>query len=238
MSTKYFIMTKQDNSVYNNDGNQLVHLNNSLCYILPSNLLTCYFEKGLFEAGLIDWCKQLCSTDKIMLDIGSHTGTYAISLSKYNKSVYCFEPQKMTYYALCGSVALSNLQNVVCLNYGLGSKEQCGTNSLKIVSNDGGGSSLHDSHLEVLREEEIEIRTLDSFELENISFIKMDVEDNELYVLLGALETLKKSNYPKILFECNDTNKNKELFIFLKSLDYNIITVGGANNMYLAELKN
>ena len=236
MSTHYMILTKpSDKNIVNNDENQIISLSkNELCFILPKNLSSCYLDNGLFEAPLIDWSKQFCSKNKITLDIGSHTGTYGISLSKNSKEVYCFEPQKMTYYALCGSVALSNLENIKCLQLGLGSIEQVGKNKLKIVSNDGGGSSLHATTF--LKEEEIEIATLDSLLIDNIGFIKMDVEDNEEYVIRGGIETLRRSNMPTILFECNDKNKNSELFELLISIGYKIINVSSYNNMYLAYL--
>ena len=96
----------------------------------------------------------------------------------------------MTYYALCGSVALSNIRNVNCINYGLGSLEQVGIKDLYIVSNDGGGSTViisnsNSSH--ILATEIIEIKTLDSFNIRDIGFIKMDVEENEINVLMGAI---------------------------------------------------
>ena len=180
-----------------------------------------------------------------MLDIGAHSGTYTIALSNYSKHVYSFEPQKMTYYALCGSVALSNLRNITCYNYGLGSKEQVGIKDLFIVSNDGGGSTVignnqssnHDiTHNNALAIEKIEIKTLDSFNVGNVGFIKIDVEENELNVLYGSLETLKNSNYPTILFECNkDKAINwKELFEFLTNLGYKTVDVSGVSNMFLA----
>ena len=146
--------------------------------------------------------------------------------------MYSFEPQKMTYYSLCGSVALSNLKNVTCHNFGLGSQEQVGEKELFIVSNDGGGSTLIKNQSPVLSTETVTIRTLDSLQLKNVGFIKMDVEENELNVLKGAVETLKNSNYPTILFESNDINE--ELFNFIKQLSYNIIQVSGVNNMFLA----
>jgi FkbM family methyltransferase len=240
MSTKYFILTKpndSEKSVTNNDTNQLVHLNNQLCYILPHNLINCYADRGLFESGLIEWCKQFCSPDKIMLDIGAHTGTYAISLATSCKKVYCFEPQEMTYYALCGSVALSNIRNIHCHNIGLGSEEQVGKTILNIVSNDGGGSSIHQSQgMNVLKQEEIVIDTLDSFNLTDVGFIKMDVEENEYFVLLGAKKTIESSGFPNILFECNNPGDNKQLFEYLITLGYKIIHVSGVNNMYLATL--
>ena len=76
------------------------------------------------------------------------------------------------------------------------------------------------------------MRTLDSFKIDNISFIKMDVENNELQVLLASENTLRRSNYPKILFEMNQTNT--DLISFLDRINYNIIQVGGSTNMFLA----
>lgn len=93
----------------------------------------------MFEKNLIEWCKQFCKKDQNILDIGAHSGTYTISLADYCKNVYAFEPQKMTFYSLCGSIALSNITNTTCLNYGLGSSEQVGKQILKIISADGGG---------------------------------------------------------------------------------------------------
>jgi FkbM family methyltransferase len=235
MSTKYFILTKED--TINNEKDQIIYTNNPTTYILPQVNLEYYSKHGLFENQLIEWTKQLLTKDKIFLDIGSHSGTYAISLADLCSEVYCFEPQKMTYYALCGSVALSNKQNITCFQMGLGSKNQVGTKILNIVSNDGGGSSIHITK-DILREEQIEIRTLDSYNIDNIGFIKMDVEENELDVLKGAKDTIIKSNYPKVLFESNptDVTKRTELFEYITTtLKYRIIQIGGYSNMYLAE---
>jgi len=254
MSCSYFILTKPiDNPINNNDNNQIIYLNKNHNYILPETNINYYIKNGLFESHLIEWSKQFCKKDKIMLDIGAHSGTYTIALSNYNKHIYSFEPQKMTYYALCGSVALSNLRNITCYNYGLGSQEQVGIKDLFIVSNDGGGSTIIDNNQENLQignqnnnqnniqnntlvTEKIEIKTLDSFNIFNIGFIKIDVEENELNVLYGSIETLKNSNYPTILFECNK-NKSincKELFDFLNNLSYKTVSISGVSNMFLA----
>ena len=227
----YFILTKPINVETNdNQQNQIVCLNGK-AYILPKNNLNYYINHGLFENRLIEWCKQFCRKDQNILDIGAHSGTYTISLADYSKHVYAFEPQKMTFYSLCGSVALSNITNVTCINYGLGSTEQVGKQQLNIVSLDGGGSSLHNNN-NSLQTEEIEVRTLDSFNIDNIGFIKIDVEENELQTLMGSQNTLIKSNYPKILFEMN--NECPPLLEFLKSLNYDIVSIGGCKNMFLA----
>ena len=235
MSTKYFLLTKTDGNTEDNKDNQIFVLN-KLCYLLPETLMSDYYRQGLYESGLIEWCKQFCTKSTSFLDIGAHTGTYTLSLSSRCKEVYSFEPQKMTYYALCGSVALSNLTNVTCLNVGVGSSEQVGKNVLNIVSNDGGGSTLHEPNGPVFRTETIEVDTLDSIakthSICNVGFIKMDVEENELHVLQGATEMLKQSNYPKILFECNSNNPT--LFDYVKLLGYKIVQLSGVSNMFLA----
>jgi len=238
MSTNYFILVKQhEDDTANDTRNQLMYPNTNTVYILPANNLSYYVDHGLFEKSLISWCRQFCNKNSAMLDIGAHTGTYSIALASHANTVHSFEPQKMTYYALCGSIALSNAKNVTAHNIALGSPSQVGIQTLNIRSNDGGGSSLQTFADPVLGKEEVEVRTLDSYNFQNIGFIKMDVEDNELNVLNGAIQTVKKNNYPTILFESNQ--ENKELFTFiLNELGYgNIIPIKGYSNMFLTEPK-
>ena len=122
MSTRYFILSKPLSSpIHETDQQQVVSLAPTNVYLLPQVNLDYYVKNGLFECQLIEWCKQFCSKDKVFLDIGAHSGTYTISLADCAKEVYSFEPQKMTYYSLCGSVALSDKQNVSCFQVGLGS---------------------------------------------------------------------------------------------------------------------
>ena len=235
--SKYIILTKDEkNTVDDNRNNQVYMINKSQTYLLPSCLVNCYIQRGLFESNLIEWVKQYCSKDKIMLDIGAHTGTYAISLAPYSKKVLAFEPQKLTYYALCGSVALSSLENVDCFQYGLGSIEQEGEQKLNIVSEDGGGSTVVNTTVNVIKHEIINVKTLDSLNLiEAISLIKMDVEENELEVLKGGILTIARCGYPNILFESNNA-ANVAIFDYLRTvMNYRIVRINGYSNMYLAE---
>ena len=229
----YFILQKSQNEkIDDNKTTQIIYTNNLNSYILCKNLIDDYIKNGLFESNIIEWSRQFCRSDKIFLDIGAHTGTYSISLYKNCKHVYSFEPQKMTYYALCGSVALSNCDNITCYNFGLGSDTQTGENILNIPSIDGGGSSICQLS-NIIRQEKVDIKTLDSLNCLDISFIKIDVEGNELSTLKGSINTLKRNNLPHILFECNDCNNNKELFNFLTDIGYKCNNIG-VWNMFLA----
>ena len=72
------------------------------------------------------------------------------------------------------------------------------------------------------------------FTIAPIRLIKMDVEDNEFFVLQGGVNTLKISGFPPILFECNDKTKNGKLFDIMEKMSYRIVTLSGVSNMYLA----
>ena len=164
----------------------------------------------LKENSLIEWCEQLCSPDKVFLDIGAHTGEFTISLADKCKKVYAFEYEQMIYYALCGGVALSNLDNVTCLNFKLGSEEQFATNS-----------------------------TIDNIlcstpDISNIGFIRINNVDCLLNILKGSLETLKQSNYPKILFKV-DKNNIDNINSLLSNLEYKFIKINNCEDIYLAE---
>lgn len=236
MSTSFFILSKNKiTNVAKTEEDDIISIANKTNYILPKNQINYYINNGLYESVLIEWSKQFCHKDKIMIDIGAHTGSYALSLSSYCKHVYAFEPQKMTYYALCGGVALSNARNITCINKGIGSLEQVGNMKLNIISSDGGMSSLHtnDSY-PIIDTENIEITTLDNMNFSEISFIKIDVEENEKQVIEGAIKTIEMCNYPHVLFECNNRVAHSDLFSLLHKINYSVTLLNGFQNMYLA----
>jgi len=64
----------------------------------------------------------------------------------------------------------------------------------------------------------IEVRTLDSFELTNVGFIKIDAEGHELSVLKGAIETLRTS-HPRLLLEAEDRHRPNAVSSVVRFLD-------------------
>jgi len=68
----------------------------------------------------------------------------------------------------------------------------------------------------------VEITTLDSYEFDNVDFIKIDVEGYEPKVLAGAEKTIKK-HWPVMCVEINtDDNNSQEI---LESWGYKLIAV-------------
>jgi len=62
--------------------------------------------------------------------------------------------------------------------------------------------------------------TLDSFNFDDVDFIKVDVEQGELEVIKGSLKTIEK-NKPVIMFE-NKRNENDSVIDILTDLGYKI----------------
>ena len=57
-----------------------------------------------------------------------------------------------------------------------------------------------------IREVEVACKPLDQYGLEDVGFLKIDVEGHELAVLRGATETISRS-YPSILVEAEDRHR-------------------------------
>lgn len=209
----------------------------------PNETSACVVRDGIYEKSLIEWAAQFLHKDKIFVDIGAHMGTYSILYAPHSKAVYSFEAQRMTYYQLCGGIALSDQSNIYAHNVGLTCPEEAGTTkTLNVISADGGGSTFDQGAVslnggKILQSEAVKMMTLDDYRLDDISLIKIDVEGYELNVLKGAQATIARSK-PKILFEAwthpDYAAKKKELFEYLASIHYSITPINGYPFMFLA----
>ena len=115
---------------------------------------------------------------RVCLDIGSNIGQWTRPLAKRFESVVCFEPNPN--FRECFEKNIQE-KNVLLWPYGLSNKEH---------------KAKQDFNSTVLQQEDgdIECRTLDSFGLTNVDFVKIDVDGFEIPLLTGAIETLTKNN--------------------------------------------
>ena len=132
----------------------------------------------------------------IAVDAGANIGLVAIPLAQALLSrkgvVHAFEAQRMMHYALCGSAALNDLENLIIRNKALGSR-QCVLRAAKpnyAEPQDFGLFSLTAQDGDLL--EEVEVVTVDSLELPRLDFLKIDVEGMEIEVLTGARRSLER----------------------------------------------
>jgi len=143
------------------------------------------------------------------IDIGANRGVWTYGMSRCFTRVYSFEANEEVAEDLVAS-RKSNINVEIC---GLSSRE--GEASLYIPLRKGiqltGWASLRSgncpdtvTHLE----RKIRLKTLDSFGLSGVSFIKIDTEGHEVEVLRGAVKTFA-SNSPLALVEVMDTNRDE-----------------------------
>lgn len=207
-----------------------------------------YVRNGLYEKSIIKWVMDnFVKEDKAFIDIGAHMGHYTLNIGHTAKKVYAFECSPKSFNYLCANIALQDLNyKVDKFNVALSNKE--GTAKYYIRDPlDGGSNGIEQFNRDVSNNShciEVPTRTLDSFGLKNIGFIKIDVEGHEKEVLEGALNTLKENNYPPFIFESwipdgNETDipktkLRKELFEYIQSLGYKIHGINGWPEEFLA----
>ena len=167
----------------------------------------CLAEGTPWELQYMKLMKNYIRPGSIALDIGSHIGTYTMFMShlvRNNGYVIAFEPQAKIFRELYKNIQLNDRKNIIPLHLALGNKEEI-VYMGEIEPHNEGGRSIQESGIEPVL-----MRTLDSFHFENISFIKIDVENMEDELLEGAKETLQR-NKPVLFIEIqgNDVLINK-----------------------------
>lgn len=173
-----------------------------------------YVSKSIFQYGEFspEECEYIVSIagSGIVLDVGANLGCISQALVAAGKHVIAFEPQPAIFELL-----VKNCPTVPCMNVALGSKEGTAYMPRVDYSKRGnfGGLGIGSGNLPVV------VRTLDSYNLENVSLIKIDVEGFEEEVLRGAVNTIARYK-PTIYLEADRQEKLVGLARFLDSIGY------------------
>jgi FkbM family methyltransferase len=175
-----------------------------------------------YQEYINDTLKIYYKPNTNILDIGSNIGIFSLSFAKLAPEckIHSFEPVSITNKLLNKTIETNNINNVEIYNYGLGDKNE--EVIINIDPNRLGSSSIKQNLKK--NTEKILIKRLDDINIENISFIKVDIQEYEYEFLLGAKETLKNNNIVLILEI--PTRNNYEIDIhnrcdkFLNSLNY------------------
>ena len=107
--------------------------------------------------------------------------------------VIAFEPQIKLYSELVMNMLLNKCQNVIAYRCALGDMIKSIEMSPSVAGNEGGTPIGRGGDI-------AEMITLDSLNLDNVSFIKIDVENFEYEVLFGAEQTIRR-NRPYMIIE-------------------------------------
>jgi len=160
---------------------------------------------------------SLRGRDQLAVEVGAHIGLLTVPLARRFKRVMAFEPNGFNYRLLAANVALNGLQDVVCMNEAIysecvevslarsekqeiplplgpdGSFDGWSATNLGAYSFSPDGSGLFRTPA----------RTLDSYNLNDLAFLRIDAQGADGEVIVGASETIRRCR-PVIVFEWED----------------------------------
>ncbi len=161
----------------------------------------------------------LCRRFRTAVDCGAHVGLHSFNLAHEFDRVIAFEPVAAHRECFVKNVLEApGVSNVTLEACALGDKE--GTVSIRTEPTSSGDSRVDGAG-------DIPMRTLDSFELKDVSYLKIDVEGTELFVLKGAEATIVKCK-PVIMVEQKPGHAQKyglgekDALPYLESLGYKV----------------
>jgi FkbM family methyltransferase len=177
--------------------------------------LTCFFPEGAANATAID--------------VGANAGMFSYVLSKHFKNVFSFEAND----GLTANLSAYNPGNISICHQALSSDLGNATlyipirNSVPLVgwaSLSPGNCPGVDEHIQ----KPIKIVTLDSLNVQDVKFMKIDVEGHEVEVLKGSYNTILKFR-PTVLVEVKADNL-KSVIDFFSKINYRTTKLEDWNN--------
>lgn len=173
-----------------------------------------YRYKNKLDRGEINYLLNNINKGETVLDIGAHKGGYLYFFRKKigkKGTIYAFEPQSILFNYLQNLKSTFNWKNVKVENIAL--SDTITSVKLYIPKNkkdkdSSPGATILESNIKTkqFKTEEVITDTIDNYCDKNglvPNFIKIDVEGNDLKVLLGASNILKKHR-PKLIVEIEE----------------------------------
>ena len=154
------------------------------------------------------------------IDVGCRYGDFTRPIVEYFDHCHSFD-YRMTGF-MQALLAEPVGKKITYYETGLSDKEETATAW-------GGVIVEHrEGHVNDSKKMKARLRTMDSYGIQDVGFIKIDVEGHELMVLRGALNTIERNN-PVICIEQNDATekwdkgRKFEALDFLKDIGYEVV---------------
>lgn len=145
---------------------------------------------GCYQHFKIERALSLADRRSVALDVGAHVGFWSMWLALEFAQVHAFEP--VPDHAACFRRNVK-AHNVTLHEHAVGSG--AGVTGVNAHADNSGKSSL-------VKGDAVEVRSIDSYGLQDVALIKIDVEGYEPEVLLGAADTIARCK-PLVVFEDN-----------------------------------
>lgn len=159
--------------------------------------------KGTYQIKKLRAALEYCRDFRVAVDVGGHCGFWSMQLVKKFAHVHAFEPVRQFRDCFVNNLRMPypqrpdvdwtkpipdiHLPPVPCTLHTCALGAKSGRVAMRIPTLDGG---LDTGGTHVSGEGDIELRTLDSFGIQDVDFCKLDCEGYEHRVIEGARETL------------------------------------------------
>lgn len=164
--------------------------------------LTYQYHK--YEAAL-QWVKQR----RVAVDVGAHVGLWSWHMARDFEQLYAFEP--MSQHRECWAANMSEgLQGAKTgpMLYGVALGDHADVVTVRNRTPNSSGDTGVEPAGSTLGET-VPLRTLDSFDLPTVDFLKIDCEGFELFVLQGSMATLQRCRPTVIVEQKPETGMEK-----------------------------
>ena len=149
---------------------------------------------SFFESEILEFIRANFPTQRTVIDVGANIGNHSLFFATVVKPerLVCFEPFPPNCELLTANLRRTEIHPEI---------HPCGLGEAEATV----GMRFHPENLGICRLDgavpgQIPVKTLDSFQIENVTLLKIDVEGDDINVLRGAFQTIRQSR-PVILIE-------------------------------------
>jgi FkbM family methyltransferase len=189
-------------------------------------------DEGLWYGPSMEWIPTKeailthCSTFNTAVQAGGACGMYPKLMSKMFHKVFTFEPDPYNFYCLSQNCTDTYTYKFNCV---LGDRHRNITYNPPANTNRGTGS-ISPVHVTKKNNDvvgNVPMLRVDDFVYDKVDLIQLDVEGSELYVLLGARNSIRK-HFPLIILE----TVNGEINDLLKDEGYEHVGKAGIDTVF------
>lgn len=200
------------------------------------------------EREEISFISKVISKGSLCIDVGANVGFYALHFAKWvgkNGRVHAFEPDPNNFKLLNENCVLNNFTSII-QTHNIAFSDQSGLMPFyQTGAAHSGWGSLYEFKDIAVSRINVPTITMDDFlqsqKINQVDFLKVDVEATEFEFLEGAKYSLKTQIFKYILIEFNGPRleeRGKNIHDFVKIFSDNNYRAMGIHTDYLEKLKN
>lgn len=198
----FYRIVEMDLNILSAEWDNFTYFTNDICFVehIKEGRSEPYDGGYFSQLNIVRrYVHQYPTRNRVMIDVGAHIGTTMLPYSRIFKEVYGFEPNQESYELCLKNIIYNNVNNCYIENCAILDRNTRGISIQHHPCNTGCFYFKEDTS----NNDSIPTKILDQdSRLVDVDFIKVDTEGAEWYVLMGAIEIIKKYK-PLIQAEIN-----------------------------------